>query len=211
MGTESHGGFKNITISNCAVYPAQTPGFAHQEPEGQSGIAIMTVDGGHIDGVTISNISIQGMACPIFMRLGDRGRIFTEGVPRPKVGTLRNVQISNVVATGAGALASAEVFDPTAVVSFSTVASPMGAARSGHTATLMADGRVLIAGGMPSGGNAGTDPALRSAELFDPISLTFSPTGSIATPTGGAPRRSRGAGWTSRHFASTTTCSSSAR
>jgi hypothetical protein len=63
----------------------------------------MSVDGGHIDGVTISNISIQGMACPIFMRLGDRGRIFTEGVPRPKVGTLRNVQISNVVATGAGA------------------------------------------------------------------------------------------------------------
>ena len=103
MGTESHGGFKNITISNCAVYPAQTPGFAHQEPEGQSGIALMSVDGGHIDGVTISNISIQGMLCPIFMRLGDRGRIFTEGVPRPKVGTLRNVQISNVVATGADA------------------------------------------------------------------------------------------------------------
>jgi polygalacturonase len=103
MGTESHGGFKNITISNCAVYPAQTPGFAHTEPEGQSGIALMSVDGGHIDGITISNISIQGMLCPIFMRLGDRGRIFTEGVPRPKVGTLRNVQISNVVATGAGA------------------------------------------------------------------------------------------------------------
>ena len=84
MGTESHGGFKNITISNCAVYPARTPGFAHQEPDGQSGIALMTVDGGHLDGVTISNISIQGMLCPIFMRLGNRGRIFTEGVPRPR-------------------------------------------------------------------------------------------------------------------------------
>src|SRR5512139_350970 len=101
MGTESHGGFKNITISNCAVYPARTPGFAHKEPEGQSGIALMSVDGGHIDGVTISNISIQGMACPIFMRLGNRGRIFTDGVPKPDVGTLRNVKISNVVATAA--------------------------------------------------------------------------------------------------------------
>ena len=31
---------------------------------------------------------------------------------------------------------------------------------------LLLDGRVLIAGGMPPGGNAGVDPALRSAELF---------------------------------------------
>lgn len=102
MGTESHGGFKNITISNCAVYPAQTPGFAHQEPRGQSGIALMAVDGGHLDGVTISNVTMHDMDVPIFIRLGDRGRIFTDGIPKPDVGVVRNIKISHVLATGAG-------------------------------------------------------------------------------------------------------------
>ena len=46
----------------------------------------------------------------------------------------------------------------------------MGTPRSGHTTTLLADGRVLVVGG-------GDD----SAELFDPATETFSPTGSPIT------------------------------
>ncbi|MBI3595608.1 MAG: Ig-like domain-containing protein [Nitrospirae bacterium] len=41
--------------------------------------------------------------------------------------------------------------------------------RSGHTATLQADGKILITGGQNSGG------ALASAERFDPLTLIFSP------------------------------------
>jgi hypothetical protein len=52
---------------------------------------------------------------------------------------------------------------------------------------VLLDGRVLIAGGKSPGGNAGVDPALRSAELFDPKSRTFSATGPIGTQTGGGP------------------------
>ena len=48
-------------------------------------------------------------------------------------------------------------------------------ARSGHTATLLLDGRVLVAGG-----SNGTSP-LASAELYDPASGTWSPTGSLTT------------------------------
>jgi hypothetical protein len=55
-----------------------------------------------------------------------------------------------------------------------TVAGSMGKARSGHTATLLMNGKVLIAGG-----TAGPDS---SAELFDPTSGTFAPTGSMTTP-----------------------------
>ena len=78
---------------------------------------------------------------------------------------------------------SAGIFDPATLML--THVGPMVAARSGANVALLSDGRVLIAGGTPPGGNPGIDPALKSAELFDPDTLTFSPTGPIGTPTGG--------------------------
>lgn len=81
FGTESNGGFKNITISNCVF-------------ENCRGLALETVDGGLLEDVTISNITMKDIAgSPFFLRLGRRMR-GPEGVP---VGKLRRVNISNII------------------------------------------------------------------------------------------------------------------
>ncbi|HZQ18434.1 MAG TPA: glycoside hydrolase family 28 protein [Terriglobales bacterium] len=84
-GTESNGGFRNLTITNCAI-------------EGCHGIALETVDGGLLEDVTISNISMRDIVdVPFFFRLGSRMR-GPEGVP---VGQLRRVLVNNVVVSNA--------------------------------------------------------------------------------------------------------------
>ena len=92
IGTESSGDFKNIALSNCVMFRR-----AQNASRDRSGIAIESVDGSHIDGVVISNVTMQDVYNPIFIRLGNRGR----GLNPPTPGALENVSISNVVATGA--------------------------------------------------------------------------------------------------------------
>lgn len=77
---------------------------------------------------------------------------------------------------GARPLATAEIFDPV-----TGRLSPVGTlrqARSGATATLLRDGRVLVAGGGTGDGH--DRRALASAELFDPRTGRFAPTGGLA-------------------------------
>jgi sarcosine oxidase gamma subunit len=80
-------------------------------------------------------------------------------------------------ANGSGVLASAELYDPKTGKFCPTGA--MTAARDGPTATLLSDGRVLVAGGETD--VMSPQERLASAELYDPKTGTFSPTGSMAT------------------------------
>ena len=85
FGTESNGGFKNIAISNCVF-------------EGCRGLAIETVDGGLIEDVSVTNLTMREVReAPIFLRLGARMR-GPAGIP---VGVIRRVNISNVACTSA--------------------------------------------------------------------------------------------------------------
>jgi hypothetical protein len=73
-------------------------------------------------------------------------------------------------------LASAELFDPE-MGTFS-VTGNMTFPRVSASATLLAGGRVLIAGGLPDG-------ALAVAELYDPSTGTFTATGTMVRPQAG--------------------------
>src|SRR5688500_8873242 len=72
------------------------------------------------------------------------------------------------------AIASAEIFDP--VTNTFTPTSDMNEPRNGHTATLLPNGKVLLAGGWNQQGRTAT------AELYDPLTGTFEYTGSLMAP-----------------------------
>jgi hypothetical protein len=89
--------------------------------------------------------------------------------------------------TGGGtpAIRGAEVYDPDRRAW--TEVSPMGVGRRSHTATLLNDGRVLIAGGLTcctSDGQNFRETYTSSAELFDPATGRFTPTGSLGVARG---------------------------
>ena len=80
-GTESNGGFINITIANCVF-------------EGCQGFALETVDGALLEDITITNTAMRDLVSgPVFMRLGSRLR-----GPKvtTKVGTLKRILINNL-------------------------------------------------------------------------------------------------------------------
>jgi polygalacturonase len=80
-GTESNGGFRNITISNCVF-------------EYCRGLAFESVDGALMEDITVTNLAMRDIVnAPLYIRLGSRLR-----GPDAKIGTARRIKIDNVVA-----------------------------------------------------------------------------------------------------------------
>ena len=101
-GTESTGGFKRVTISDCTVKPSASKEKVFGRKEGITGITVGCVDGGICEDINISNIKIEGTQVPIFVRLGKRNRPHTDGATVTKDSTMSGISISNITATGCG-------------------------------------------------------------------------------------------------------------
>src|SRR6266568_1093274 len=85
--------------------------------------------------------------------------------------------------SGSSALASVDLFDTTGSFCAAPLCVPpasMNFARSKHTATVLQDGRVLVAGGIGGGGTP-----VASAEIYDPAANTWTVTGSLLTARSG--------------------------
>jgi polygalacturonase len=85
FGTESNGGFKNITISNCVF-------------DGCRGLAVESVDGAVVEDVSVTNITMRDVVeAPIFLRLAARMR----GPAGAAVGVMRRIILSNMTCSSA--------------------------------------------------------------------------------------------------------------
>jgi len=93
FGTESDGGFRNITISNCTFRNCR-------------GLALEEVDGGIMENISISNISMMDVDdYPIYITLGRRNR----APDSLTMGVARNIFISNVIATGIDTMSGVQI------------------------------------------------------------------------------------------------------
>jgi hypothetical protein len=87
-GTESMANFENIKISNCQIRDTK-----------HGGIKLLAVDGAHLQNIDISDITMDNVQTPIFIRLGKRLNVFRKGESKQEIGALQNVSIKNIKAT----------------------------------------------------------------------------------------------------------------
>ncbi|MBQ9113538.1 MAG: hypothetical protein IJY05_01295 [Clostridia bacterium] len=85
FGTETNGGFENICIENMEIRDTRI-----------TGIAIESVDGAILDGITIRNVRMQNVGAPLFVHVGMRMR----GPEGRELGWIRNVTLENITAVG---------------------------------------------------------------------------------------------------------------
>ncbi len=94
LGTESNGGYRNITITGCTCYYS-------------SGLAFEEVDQGKMENIVVSNISMSHVHhYPIYITTGCRNRGPKE---RQEVSSARDIQISNLTADDCDPLSGIQI------------------------------------------------------------------------------------------------------
>jgi Glycosyl hydrolases family 28 len=105
FGTSSEGGFRNVLIRNIKLggVPKDLPALRHRLAI--SGISWESVDGSTIENVLVTNAQIDQADSPIFLRLGNRGRIRPDR-PNPQPGKMRHLIFDHISGNDNGTLGS---------------------------------------------------------------------------------------------------------
>ena len=90
LGTDSQSIFRNVLLRNLQIGGPSADMPAINRRRAESGISWEIVDGGRAENIYARNIQISRADSPLFLRLGDRGRV-RPGEPRPAPGTLRHI------------------------------------------------------------------------------------------------------------------------
>ncbi len=85
FGTEANGGFYDIVAEDIEIRDTRI-----------SAIAIESVDGAVIDGLTVKNVAMVNVNAPLFIHLGKRMR----GPEGREIGQIKNVTLENIFADG---------------------------------------------------------------------------------------------------------------
>lgn len=98
MGTETTGGFKNITASNLVIQAASEESPFWKRRMNLAGIVILSMDGGHTEDISISNVVIDSVYAPLFIKLGNRARLHRSDATKPAPGSIKNIRLSQITA-----------------------------------------------------------------------------------------------------------------
>ena len=178
--------------NTCEIYDPAAGTFS---PTGQT----LFTHGNMLTATLLSNgrvLIVGGTVSPSAAELYDplSGAFVTTGLPVQPHGYFHSATLLNdgrvlivgeLVNAGTGGLATdtnagAETYDPQ--TGTFAEAGAMASNRNLHTATLLADGQVLIAGGYAKGAAAPDSTKFDTAELFNPSSGGFLLTGSMEEP-----------------------------
>ncbi|MEQ8879219.1 MAG: glycosyl hydrolase family 28 protein [Cyclobacteriaceae bacterium] len=96
IGTETRSAIKNFSISNNILKPTEVFSETWKRDIGIAGLAIESVDGADVSDIIVSGLVIKGYYTPLFIRLGNRGRKFKADDPKPAVGSIENISLTNI-------------------------------------------------------------------------------------------------------------------
>jgi len=85
FGTETNGGFEDIIVENIYIRETRI-----------TGLAIESVDGAILDGITVRNVEMRNVNAPIFIHVGRRMR----GPSGRALGKIKNITLENITADG---------------------------------------------------------------------------------------------------------------
>ena len=101
IGTDTQGDFRDIWVRNCRI------GGLSEDPSGlkhagcDSAVSLEMMDGGTVEDILVTGMTVERAFSPFFMRLEKRGRV-KPGDPDPGIGTLRRAALAEITAADCG-------------------------------------------------------------------------------------------------------------